>query len=263
MPSSPQRKRASRRGINTENYQSFSIFTDGSAQSAWNASVDQLLFKKQLDLMVGANTNDFSNPLLGSEYSSTTVFESIQATFRRKNWPVLSLGYFPSSQLTKLGNGQYTENLFYTLVGNSTWSYVLHNLRMNTTLVYTQFYNKASDSGFTYFNTRNLMASQTVFLNKFTLQVNATGANNDSYQLYTLEGKAQHTIGKFLTVGAGIKYNVQTVYDIREFGYSAQMGLKLNKLGQIQCAAEKGFIPGMNKVLVPDNTGRLTYIKSF
>jgi hypothetical protein len=245
------------------NYQSFSIFTDGSAQSAWSASVDQLLFKKQLDLMVGANTNDFSNPLLGQEYNSTTVFKSIQATFRRRSWPVLSVGYFPSSQITKLGSGQYTENLFYTLMGNSTWSYVLHNLRMNTTLLYTQFYNKASDSGFTYFNTRNLMVSQTVFLNTFTLQLNASAADNDSYQLYTLEGKAQHTIGKILTVGAGIKYNVQTVYAIHEFGYSAEAGLRLNKLGQIQFSAEKGFIPGMDKVLVPDNTGRLTYIKSF
>lgn len=245
------------------NYQSFSIFTDGSAQSVWSASVDQLLFKKQLDLIIGANTNDFSNPLLGQEYNSTTVFKSIQATFRRKNWPVLSLGYFPSSQITRLGGGQYTENLFYTLVGNSTWSYRLHSLAMNTTLVYTQFYNRASDSGFTYFNTRNLMLSQTAFLNKFTLQFNASAADNDDYKLYTVEGKVQHTIGKILTVGAGISYNVQTVYDIDEFGYSAEAGLKLNKLGQIQFAAQKGFIPSMNKVLVPDNTGRLTYIKSF
>jgi len=245
------------------NYQSFSIFTDGSAQSAWSASVDQLLFKKQLDLVVGANTNDFSNPLLGQQYNSTTVFKSIQATFRRKNWPVLSLGYFPSSQITKLGSGEYTENLFYTLVGNATWSYRLHSVAMNTTLVYTQFYNKASDSGFTYFNTRNLMLSQSAFLDKFTLQLNASAADNDDYQLYTLEGKVQHTIGKILTVGGGISYNVQTVYDIREFGYSADAGLKLNKLGQIQLSAQKGYIPSMNQVLVPDNTGRLTYIKSF
>ena len=245
------------------NYQSFSIFTDGSAQSAWSASIDQLLFKKQLDLMVGANTNDFSNPLISQEYRSTTVFKSIQATFRRRNWPVLSVGYFPSSQITKLGNGQYIENLFYTLVGNSTWSYRFHNLGMNTMMIYTQFYNKASDSGFTYFNTRNLMVSQTAFLDKFTFQLNASAADNDSYQLYTLEGKAQHTIGRILTLGAGIKYNVQTVYNIDEFGYSAQAGLRLNKLGQIQFSAEKGFLPGLNKALVPDNTGRLTYIKSF
>ncbi|HWB95035.1 MAG TPA: hypothetical protein VG605_24440, partial [Puia sp.] len=219
------------------NYQSFSIFTDGSAQTAWSASIDQLLFKKQLDLMVGANTNDFNNPLISQEYRSTTVFKSIQATFRRRNWPVLSLGYFPSSQITKLGNSEYTENLFYTLVGNSTWSYQVDKLLMNTTVIYTQFYNKAADSGFTYFNTRNLTVSQTAFLDKFTLQLNASAADNDSYQLYTLEGKAQHTIGKILTIGAGIKYNMQTVYNIDEFGYSAEAGLKLNKLGQIQFSA--------------------------
>jgi hypothetical protein len=245
------------------NYQSFSVFTDGSNQSAWGVNVDQLLFKKQLDLMLGVNTNDFSNPLLSQEYSSTTVFKSIQATFRRRNWPVLSLGYFPSSQITKTGNGEYIENLFYTLVGNSSWSYRFHSLLMNTTLVYTQFYNKASDSGFTYFNTRNLMLGQTVFLDKLMLQLNATAADNQTYRLYTLEGKAQRTFGKILTLGAGIKYNRQTVYNIDQLGYSAQAGLKLNRLGQIQFTAEKGFLPSINKVLVPDNTGRLTYIKSF
>jgi hypothetical protein len=246
-----------------ENYQSFSIFTDGSAQSAWAINLDQPLFKKQLDIRLGANTNDFSNPLVGEEYSSTTVFESIQATFRRKNWPTISLGYFPSSQITKLGDGQYIENLFYTLVGNLTQSYSFHHLLMNTTVVYTQFYNKAADSGFTYFNTRNLLVSQSVFLSKFTLQLNATGSENENYDLYTLEGKAQHTVNKWLTVGAGIKYNHQTVYNIDQFGYSAEATLRLNRLGQIQFSADKGFIPGMNNVLVPDNTGRLTYFKTF
>lgn len=246
-----------------ENYQSFSIFTDGSAQSAWSANLDQLLFKKQLDIRLGANTNDFSNPFVGQEYSSTTVFKSIQVTLRRKNWPILSLGYFPSSQITKLGNGQYLQNQFYTLVGNATQSYSFHHLLMNTTVVYTQFYNRSADSGFTYFNTRNLLLSQSVFLSKFTLQLNATGATNEDYQLYTLEGKVQHTVSKWLTVGAGIKYNRQTVYDIDQLGYSAETTIRLNHLGQIQFSADKGFIPGMNKVLVPDNTGRLTYFKTF
>ena len=245
------------------NYQSFSIFTDGSSQSAWSANIEQLFFRKQLDLMLGANTNDFSNPFISQDYRSTTVFKSIQATWRRKNWPVISLGYFPSSQLTKLGSSSYVENLFYTLVGNMTHSYSYHHLLMNTTLVYTQFYNRSSDSGFTYFNTRNLLLSQTLFLNKFTLQGNASAASNQDYQLYTLEGKVQHTLSRALTLGAGVKYNQQTVYDIGQWGYSAELILHLNRLGQLQCSADKGFIPGMNKVLVPDNTGRLTYLKTF
>jgi hypothetical protein len=134
---------------------------------------------------------------------------------------------------------------------------------MTTALVYTEFYNSSSDSGFTYFDTRNLLISQSVFLNKFTLQLNASGASNQDYQLYTLEGKVQHTLNKFLTVGAGIKYNKQTVYDIEQLGYSAEATLRINRLGQIQFSADKGFIPGMNKELVPDNTGRLTYFKTF
>jgi len=245
------------------NYQSFSIFTDGSAQSAWSVNVEQLLFRKQLDIMVGANTNDFTNPFISQEYKSTTVFKSIQVTLRKRNWPVISLGYFPSSQITKLGNSQYIENLFYTLVGNVTHSYSYQHTMMNTALVYTQFYNRSSDSGFTYFNTRNLLLSQSVFLNKFTLQLNASGATNQDYQLYTLEGKVQHTLGKALTLGAGVKYNKQTTYNIEQLGYSAEAILRIDRLGQLQLSADKGFVPGMNKQLVPDNTGRLTYFKTF
>ena len=133
----------------------------------------------------------------------------------------------------------------------------------NSSLVYTQFYNRASDSGFTYFNTRNLMLSQSLFLDKFTFQLNASGASNQDYQLYTLEGKAQHAISKNLSVGAGIKYNKQTVYEIDQLGYSAEATIRLNHLGQIQFSADKGFVPGMNNKLVSDNTGRLTYLKTF
>lgn len=246
-----------------ENYQSFSVFTDGSALTAWSGSLDQLLWHKQLDVVLSAYTNDFSNPNLNAQYSSTTVFKSIQATLRRPKWPVLSLGFFPSSQLTELGNGSYVEDLFYTMVGNGTYSYTWHKTLMNTTMVYTQFYNRAQDSGFAYFNTKNLLVSQSVFLKKFTLQGDASAAANQAYDLYTLEGKVQYTVNKNLMVGAGIKYNDQTVYDIQLWGYSAELTWRMGQLGQLQFSADKGFIPGMNNVLVPNNTGRLTYFKTF
>jgi hypothetical protein len=246
-----------------ENYQSFSVFTDGSALTAWSGSIDQLLFRKQLDVALSAYTNDFSNPYLNSQYNSTTVFKSIQVTLRKPKWPVLSIGYFPSSQLTQLGNGSYVENLFYTLVGNGTYSYIYHKILMNTTLVYTEFYNRALDSGFAYFNTRNLLLSQSVFLKDFTLTANASAAANQDYDLYTLEGKAEHTLSKNLSIGAGVKYNDQTVYNIQLWGYSADLTWRMGQLGQLQFSADKGFIPGMNNVLVPDNTGHLTYFKTF
>ncbi|MBO9204516.1 MULTISPECIES: hypothetical protein [Niastella] len=245
------------------NFQSFSTFTDGSAQTAWSASVQQLFFKRQLTLMLGANTNDFSNPFIGSQYKSTTVFKSLQATWRRNKWPVISAGYFPSSQITKLGDGLFRENLFYTLTGNVTHTYKVRDLMMNSALVYTQFYNRSTDSGFVYFNTKNLLLSQAVFINQLTLQTNASGAFNQDYRLYTLEQRATYNINKYVMIGAGLKYNYQTTYKIEQLGYSAETTFQVPKLGQIQFSAEKGFIPGMNKQLVPNNTGRATYFKTF
>jgi hypothetical protein len=245
------------------NFQSFSTFTDGSAQTAWSANVQQLFFKRQLTLALGANTNDFSNPFIGSQYKSTTVFKSVQATLRKNRWPIISVGYFPSSQITKLGDGLYQENLFYTLTGNVTHSYKVHQLMMNSALVYTQFYNRSTDSGFVYFNTRNLLLSQSAFINQLTLQANASGAFNQEYKLYTLEGKALYNINKYISIGGGVKYNYQTEFNIEQLGYSAETSIQIPKVGQIQFSAEKGFIPGMNKQLVPNNTGRATYFKTF
>jgi len=245
------------------NFQSFSTFTDGSAQTAWGANVQQLFFKRQLTLMLGANTNDFSNPFIGSQYKSTTVFKSVQATWRRNRWPVVSVGYFPSSQITKLGDGLYRENLFYTLTGNVTHSYTMNQVMMNSVLVYTQFYNRSTDSGFVYFNTKNLLLSQSAFINQLTLQANASGAFNQDYRLYTVEGRAAYNLNKYVMIGAGVKYNYQTRYNIEQLGYSAETSFQIPKLGQIQFSAEKGFIPGMNKQLVPNNTGRATYFKTF
>lgn len=245
------------------NFQSFSTFTDGSAQTAWSANVQQPFFKNQLTVMLGAQTNDFSNPFIGSQYRSTTVFKSIQATLRKRNWPVISAGYYPSSQVTKLGNGHFKENLFYTLTANVNHAYRLNQALMNSTAVYTQFYNKATDSAFVYFNTKNLLLSQTVFLQKFTLQMNAATAMNQDYKLYTLEGKANCELNKVLSLGGGVKYNKQTVFDIEQFGFSAEATLQIPQFGQVQFSADKGFLPGMNRQLVPNNTGRLTYFKTF
>lgn len=249
------------------NFQSFSTFTDGSAQTAWSASVQQLFFKRQLTLTLGANTNDFSNPFIGSQYKSTTVFKSVQATWRKNKWPVMSAGYFPSSQITKLGDGQYQENLFYTLTGNVTHTYNVQRITMNSALVYTQFYNRSNDSGFVYFNTKNLLLTQSMFIKQITLQANASGAFNQDYHLYTLDGRVSVPIyrkGQWdISVGAGLKYNRQTVFNIEQLGYSAEATLQISRFGQIQFSADKGFIPGTNNQLVPNNTGRATYFKTF
>jgi len=245
------------------NFQSFSLFTTGSQQSAWSVKVDQPFFQKRLLVTGSIRTNDFVNPLLSTAYSSSAVFESIQGTLRMKKWPVLSFGYFPSSQIVRLNSTQYQENLFYTMVGSATETFRVKKVTMISMLLYTRFYNKITDTGFIYFNTKNLLVSQMAMIGKLTLQLQGSLAANAAYDLYVGDGKAEYQVFRWLGLGAGIKYNDQTVYNIRQWGYSATAAIRPPKIGEFRLVWDKGFIPGNNKELVPNNLGRLTYSKVF
>jgi len=245
------------------NFQSFSLFTTGSEQTAWSFKVSQPLFQRHLQLVAGIRTNDFTNPLLNSAYKSTALFESFQATFRAKKLPVISVGYFPSSQVIKLGDGQFQENLFYTLTANVSQAYKTNGISMLTMLMYTQFYNKVTDTGFVYYNTKNLLVSHSIFLGRLNTQSQFSAAMSVAYNLYVLDDKADYRLTSWLTLGAGVKYNVQTVYNIRQWGYSGNAAFLVPKIGEFRFTADKGFIPGNNRQLVVNKTGRLTYSKVF
>ncbi len=245
------------------NFQSFSLFTSGAAQSSWSVRVDQPFFHKRLSVTGSIRTNDYTNPLLNAAYKSSTVFKSIQASWRQKNWPTLSVGYFPSSQITKIGDDQYQENLFYTVTATATHTYKVKRVSFIGMLMYTQFYNKATDSNFVYFNTKNLLLSQSAFIGPLTIQTQMSAAMNNSYDLYTIDNRADIRVCSWLSVGAGVKYNKQTVYNLCQWGYSGNAAIRVPMIGEFRMMADKGFIPGNNRQLVPNNLGRLTYSKVF
>jgi hypothetical protein len=245
------------------NFQSFSLFTSGNEQSAWSVRLSQPFFRRQLNITGSIRTNDFTNPLVNASYKSSTVFKSIQATLRIPKWPILSVGYFPSSQIMKLNDNQFEENLFYTLTASASQVCRFHGISMISTLLYTQFYNKITDTNFVYFNTRNWMLSQHAFIGRLSWELQLSAAINTAYALYVIDNKADYIITHWLSLGAGIKYNKQTVYNILQWGYSGDAAIKVPKLGEFRFQADKGFIPGNNKQLVEYKTGRLTYLKTF
>ncbi len=51
--------------------------------------------------------SNFDNPLLPEWHNANTVYKSLNATFREKRWPSVSVGYIPSSQLTVIGGDVY------------------------------------------------------------------------------------------------------------------------------------------------------------
>ncbi|ACU62226.1 hypothetical protein Cpin_4792 [Chitinophaga pinensis DSM 2588] len=245
------------------NFQSFSLYTTGSTQTGWSVAVDQPFFRQQLTVSGSIRKNDFVTSYQQTNFRSNTVFKSIRATMRIRKLPVITVGYFPSSQLTKMDNGSYTENLFYNLLATASHSYHCKGFLMNTILTYTQFYNKQADSSFLYFNSKNLQLTHTIFANKLTINGGGSFATNPEYNLLSGDGNLQYRMASWLDVGAGVKYNYQTAYRISQTGYSGNARIVIPKLGEIAFMAEKAFIPGMQKRLLPSNNGRLTYTKTF
>jgi hypothetical protein len=191
------------------------------------------------------------------------VFKSIQATLRLKKWPVLSVGYFPSSQITKISDSQFQENLFYTFMASASHMYKLDKISMIGMLMYTQFYNKGTDTSFIYFNTKNIMLSQSAFVGNLSFQTQLSAAMNTNYSLYTIDNRVEYKFNSWLSLGGGVKYNKQTVYDIDQWGYSGTATIRVPAIGEFRFMADKGFIPGNNRQLVENNSGRLTYLKTF
>lgn len=243
-------------------FQSFSLYNSGSSQLGWMVRADQPFFKQQLTVTGTVRKNVFNSLLEHSGYESNTVFASLQATFRRRNWPVVTVGYAPTSQVMKIDDDRFVENMFYTFNGTISHFYTHNNVSMNTMLAGTRFYNKQNDSNFVYFNSTNIILSHTVFLGRLTVNGGLSSVLNAEYNLHGAEGNVQYRVGWF-DIGGGLKYNYQGVYHIRQLGYTGNVSVKVPKLGEIGVMGDRGFIPGINKRLVPNETGRLTYTRIF
>lgn len=246
----------------SSNFQSFSVFTSGASQTSYSAKVDQMFFKRKLLVSGSIKANDFSNPYIGKDYRSYNVFAGLQLTLRVKKWPVVSIGYFPNSQLTKTTNDKFIENNFYTLTANANYFYTQGKIAYNTSLVYSQFYNKAADSNFVYFNTKNLMLNQAFFINRLTLNGLFSLAKNNNYLIYTIGSTADYKF-KGLAIGGGIKYNKQLTQNITKLGYSFNISTELKKIGVLTACFDRGFIVSENNSLSENNTAAITFYKTF
>jgi len=244
-------------------YQSFSYYTTSSTQKAWSVKAEQYLFKRSLNIIASMRKNDFSNPYLASAFQSNTVFKSIQATLRLKKWPVVTVGYYPSSQLIKINDERYMENLYYIFTGTVSHHYEAMHTRMNTMLSFVQFYNQPSDSGFSYFKSRNLLAYHFIYFGHTSLQLSLSEIKGTDYTLYTGGTGLQLQANKWLSMGGGVKYSNQTSINQQQLGYHLNTTVKMGELGTLGLRVEKSFIPGIDRQLRENKIGRLTFTKVF
>jgi hypothetical protein len=243
------------------NFQSFSSFQTNNALESWSVKAEQSFFKRRLKLAGSLRKNEFTNPFLQQSYNSNTVFKSLTATFKMRKWPVLSVGYQPMSQLTKL-DSQVIENRFQSLTASAFHFFQLGSLRMASTVVLNQFYNNNRDTGFLYYNATNVFASQQFYFTAFTAQVGCSYMDNGSYRLVVMDEGVQLNLHNIGTAGFGVKINSLS-NERTKTGMYVNANLRVYKQDHITLSYDHGYLPGYNKGLVANDMATIQFVKSF
>lgn len=245
-----------------QSFQSFSLFSYNTDQTAWLARVDQNLFKDKLSITSMLRRNDFTNPFTEKTYKTSTIFKSLILNLRLPKYPVLSVGYYPGTQLFVVNKETIRENAYYLLNGALTYSYSFKKIKMNSLIAYNRYFNKATDSGFILNKGISYYGTETLFLRRLQLQAGFAYNSQAGLVYSTTEGSCDYSLKQSLKFSLGAKYN-------KVFGGNAcwgermQLMMDVHGLGRLQIQYEKSYLPTINHSLFPVEIGRVSWFKYF
>jgi hypothetical protein len=244
------------------NFQSFSSYRVNASTESWSAKLDQYFWKRKLHITASAKKNEFSNPLLLQNYSSNTIFKTLSATFRKRYWPTLTVGYIPSSQYTVINNQVY-ESRYQAFTANANHLYKIGTAEASSTLMYNRFYNDSRDSGFIYYNSSNYFFYQTInFQSHLSTTLNFSHTQNGIYTLDVLEGGVSRAFIKNIYFGTGFKIN-HTNTENAKVGLYLHGKTVIPKLGELSVWYERGYLPGWQKQLIKSEWMNISFVKYF
>ncbi len=243
------------------NYQSFSTFQTSASFSSYSIKWDEYFFRRQLRLSASVKRNEFSSPYLIQGYNNNTVFKSVQAVFRKRKWPVLSVSYMPLSQITVVNDLVY-ENRFNTLNVNASHFYRVGDIRASSSLMLAKFYNDLRDSGYVYFNSSNIFMSQFFNFKRFNAGFTLTHSVSRTYNYNCVDEHIELPVKKIGTILLGFKVNNLKDGETKT-GYYSSYRMPLNNHWGCSLFFEEGYIPGVYGLLVKNKTGNIQLTKNF
>lgn len=245
-----------------EHFQSFSLFSYNTDQTAWLVRADQAFLKNKITITGMLRRNDFTNPFTDKTYKTSTVFKSVLLNIRFPKYPSVSIGYYPGTQLYLVNKEKIRESAYYILNGSVVYGYKINRLMMNSSFVYNRYTSEATDSGFIAYKGVNYYGSQTFLLRKLQLQGGYAYTKQPQLQFYTIETSADYALKNWLSIGAGLKYN-----DIsggnNYWGQRLVLSAGLKQFGTVQLQYEKSYLPTISQTLYPVEIGRVSYYKNF
>jgi hypothetical protein len=243
------------------NFQSFTIYFNQNNSVTWSVLADQSLFKNKLIIQAGMRKNEFTSPLTAYQYNSNAVFKSVQASLRLKRLPFVTVAYMPSSQLSVVDN-RITENQFYTFTSTASHYFKLGKFYATSLAMYSRFYNSSTDTGFIYYNSKNIHLNQSFTSGRFMSNSTFTMMVSPGDQLYTCD-QGITFIRSFFTWGVGMKYS-DLNHTNRKMGIYGSGTMEFRKLNtDVNLSFEHGYLPGSDHNLVANDMGRIMIVKRF
>ncbi|MBO9573620.1 MAG: hypothetical protein J7497_15640, partial [Chitinophagaceae bacterium] len=214
-----------------------------------------------LKFSVALRSNDFSNPYIIQNYKSNTVFKTASFVFKKRYWPVISGGYIPMSQYSKVDQ-MVAENRFQSLNANIYHLYKVGGTKTASTVMYNRFMNNGSDSFFVYFNATNIYYAQNIFLGKMIANLSVSDTRNSQYQCQVFDESVQVSLGRISTLTTGVKINNFNRQDVKVGGYISG-SIKVWQNDMIYLSVERGYLLGINMRLNRNDMATVQFVKTF
>lgn len=229
-------------------FQCFNTYKPQANSNAWNVKAEQYFFSGTIHLAGTIQKNEYANPFITQRYNSNTIFTSVSLTMRKRLWPVISIGYIPSSQYSIMNN-QIFESRYGTLNFMVNHTYKLGLANAVSAVVFNRFYNDSKDSGFVYYNAQNLLCNQNIIFEKFSANIGVSHTQNTQYVLDVMSAGITKIFLNRNSLGGGIKLNHLNTLE-NKFGYYLNVNLRISKFGMLNVTGESGHLPGIGNTLV-------------
>ena len=240
-----------------QQFESFNASQYFNPQNNIESKLVQSLFKRKLYFSGGLRYTDFKSFGIATNMKTKTLFASANATLHIKHIPIISIGYYPGSQLYWLDNSKLYEYYYYIWNATASHYFNLGKMPFQAVFSYNKFFNKYTDSLVTgsqfYYN-----FFLTAWSGRFSYQLNYSHQQVDKNILTTFESGINYS-SKKIRIGGNAKWNFMET--TMRFGYNGSFGLLIEKIGSVNFIYDRSFLPDRTGLFIPIETGQLQIIK--
>ena len=230
------------------NFQNFAGYKINGALSSWYVRADQDFFNRNVHLIGSIRKNDQSNPFVIRRYNANTIVKNISASFRNRDFPTITLALMPSSQYTLVENQVY-ENEYQSFSASVFHNYNIGTSRNTSSLVYTRLNNTSKDSGFIYFNAKNILFNQSFDFSSFIVNSGFSYTANGAFKLTVLQAGLSHKLFGISAINYGFKLNrLNDIADLK-FGFFGSSKINIPRIGEFNISMDRNYLPNeINKL---------------